>query len=78
MCGSKPKAPPPVVQRDPVAEQARAEAQSQQLTNADAAAKRRRQAAGGNGGMANAAIRAATLGSAGSGPSLLAQAKPQG
>lgn len=77
MCGKTPKPPPPVVQRDPVAEQAQAEAKAQQLANADAAQARKRQAASGTG-MVNSAIRAATLGSAASGRSLLAQAKPQG
>ena len=75
MCGAAPKPPPPVVQRDPVAEQAKADAQAQQTANAETAAKRRRRAQSGNG-MAAQAIRAATLGGADNSRTLLPTAKP--
>jgi len=77
MCGKTPKAPPPPVQRDPVAEQRIAEAKAQREANSATAAKRKRRAASGDGGMAGSAMRAATLGGAGVGPSLLAKAKPE-
>jgi hypothetical protein len=75
MCFPKLKTPK-VVQRDPVAEQAKAQAEAQGKANAETAAKRRKRAANG-GGVAAAAVRAANLG--GGSPSLLAptQARQQ-
>lgn len=70
MCGAKPPKPPPIVERDPVAEQAKAQADAQLKANIETAAKRRRRAQSG-GGMAATAIRAANLGG-GAGNSLLA------
>lgn len=74
MCGKAPKAPPPVVQRDPVAEQAKAEAEAQQNANADAANRRRRR--GWSGALSSAAARAGNLGGSSQtgNRSLLAQA----
>lgn len=80
MCGKKAKAPAPaqVVQRDPVADQAKAEAEAQQAANAELAAKRRRR--GWQSSLATAGRNAAsTLGnSQGQGNSLLPQANPGG
>lgn len=42
MCGKTPAPPPPVVQRDPVAEQRKAEADAQVKANAELAHRRRR------------------------------------
>ncbi len=78
MCGKKPPAPPPIVQRDPVAEKAQADADAQMQANAETSTKRRRRSVAGGGGLASQAIRAASLGSAGAGQSLLSQAKPGG
>lgn len=61
MCGAKPQKMPPVVERDPVAEQAKAQAEAQTKANAETAAKRRKRAMSG-GGMAATALRAANLG----------------
>ena len=79
MCGKKPPAPPAVVQRDPVAEQKKAEADAQMTANTDGAARRRRR--NFSSSMSATANRANLLGSAGqaSAPAnktLLAQAKP--
>lgn len=78
MCGKAPKPPPPVVQRDPVAEQAASEAQAQQAANADTAArKRRRMFSAGYAG----AQRMSLLGGNGSpqpNKTLLPQATPTG
>lgn len=72
MCGpTKPVAPPPVVQRDPVAEQRQAEAEATVKTNAELASRRRRRRGSS----------LLTSGAQGSGPvsnSLLAQATPMG
>lgn len=77
MCGKTPKPPPPVVQRDPVAEQAKLEAEAATKANAETASRRRRR--GMSGGIVNAVRRAQTLaGTDGSGPSLLKQATPEG
>jgi type IV secretory pathway TrbL component len=75
MCGKTPKPPPPIVQRDPVAEQAKADAQAQQAANAQTADKRRRRLQSGNG-MAAQAIRAATLGGSDNSRTLLPKAMP--
>lgn len=76
MCGKTPKPPPAIVQRDPVAEQRRAEAEGQMKANEETANTRRRR---GMAGATVAAVRAANLGgTAGDGPSLLAQAAPGG
>lgn len=74
MCGKKPTKPPQVVERDPIAEQAEADRKAQMEANAATVSKRRRRASSG-GGLAGRAIRAATLGGAGEGNSLLAQAQ---
>lgn len=71
MCGAKPPKAPPVVVRDPVAEQAKAQAEAQAKANAETAAKRSKRAMSG-GGMAATAIRAANLGAGGGSPSLFA------
>ena len=78
MCGKAPKAPPPVVQRDPVAEQQKAEAQAQQDANAETANRRRRRS--WTSGLSAASARSGSLGggSDGQSKSLLAQATPQG
>lgn len=80
MCGKAPKAPPPVVQRDPVAEQAKAEAEAQQNANAEMASRRRRR--GWSGALSSAAARAGNLGGApspsDSQQSILAKAAPLG
>lgn len=80
MCGSSPKAPPPVVQRDPVAEQAKAEAEAQTNANADQANRRRRR--GWSGALSSSAARAGNLGAPATGTiagnSLLAKANPNG
>lgn len=72
MCGKTPKTPK-VVQRDPIAEQKAAEARAQIEANAATANKRRKR---GMAGVVMGAMRqqqAAT-----GGPSLLAQARPEG
>lgn len=76
MCGKKPPKPPPVIERDPVADQAKADGEAQIKANAETVAKRRKRAMSG-GGMAATALRAANLGG-GSGSlfSPTAQAQP--
>jgi hypothetical protein len=78
MCGKKPKAPPPVVQRDPVAEQRKAEAEAQTSANAETAQRRRRRS--WTSSMTQIASRAMSNGSGTNAParSLLAQARPEG
>lgn len=77
MCGKAPKAPPPVVQRDPVAEQRKLEAEAQTAANAESANRRRRRARGGS--VQPGAMRATLLGQANApARTLLAQAKPEG
>lgn len=78
MCGSKPKAPPPVVQRDPIAEQAEADRKATIAANSETAARRRRRASSGGGGMAATALRAANLGSGSASPSQSLLARAQG
>jgi len=70
MCAPKPPKMPPVVQRDPVAEQAKAQAEAQTKANAETAAKRRKRAMSG-GGMAATALRAANMGAGNDSRSLL-------
>lgn len=70
MCGKKPKPAPPVVQRDPVADQAKAEAEAQQAANADTANRRRRR--GWSGALSGLAMRnAGALGGPGAKPDSL-------
>lgn len=77
MCGKQPKAPPPVVQRDPVAEQKKLEAEAQTAANAESANRRRRRARAG--AVQPGAMRATLLAGAGAqSRSLLAQATPEG
>lgn len=75
MCGKSPKKPPPVVERDPVAEQAKAESDAQVKANLETAMKRRRRNRSGQG-MAAMAIKAANLGGGNTNKSLLTQARP--
>lgn len=75
MCGKKPPKPPAVVERDPVAEQAKAQAEAQTKANQEIAAKRKRRAQSGSG-MAAQAIKAANLGGMSGGSTMLTQAKP--
>lgn len=79
MCGKTPKTPK-VVERDPVAEQIKAENEGQMAANSEAVARRRRRggAGAGAGGMAaQAQAMRATQEMIGS-RSLLAQSKPKG
>lgn len=78
MCGKAPKAPPPVVQRDPVAEQRKAEADAQRTANAETANRRRRRS--WTAGLSSAAARAGRPGAGGgeAAKSLLATASPEG
>ncbi len=78
MCGASPKAPPAVVQRDPVAEQQAAEAKAQQDANAETASRRRRRS--WTAGLSASNPQSASLGggNAAQSKSLLAQATPQG
>lgn len=70
MCGRpKVQAPPPVVQRDPVAEQRKAEAEAQVKANSELATRRRRR-------RRSSLLTSGAAGSAGEAPSLLAQARP--
>lgn len=71
MCGKAPKAPPPVVQRDPVAEQRKAEADAQIKANAEQAQLRRRR-------RRSSLLTSGATGSPVQAPSLLAQARPEG
>lgn len=77
MCGKTPKTPK-VVERDPVAEQIKAENEGQMAANSEAVARRRRRGGAGAGGMAaQAQAMRATQEMIGS-RSLLAQSKPKG
>lgn len=71
MCGKTPKAPPPVVQRDPVAEQRKAEADAQIKANSEQAQRRRRR-------MRSSLLTSGASGSPTQAPSLLSQARPEG
>lgn len=71
MCGKTPKAPPPVVQVDPVEEQRKAEAEAQVKANSELAQRRRRRAR-------SSLLTSGATGSGVEAPSLLAQAKPGG
>ena len=75
MCGKTPKVPT-VIQRDPAADQLKAEAEAQLKVNSETANKRRRKLESG-GGM-SAAARAAQRDNGAATNSLLAQAKPGG
>lgn len=76
MCGKTPKVPK-VVERDPVAEQIKAENEGQMAANSEAVARRRRRGRTGAGGMAAQAqsmrVTQEMIGSR----SLLAQSKPK-
>lgn len=77
MCGKKPAPPPPVVQRDPVAEQLKADNEAQRNANAETATRRRRRGIGG--AMTSIMLRGAQQSASGTaGKTLLAQAKPEG
>lgn len=76
MCGKSPKAPPPVQQRDPVAEQAKAEADAQREANAATANKRRRRSFAST--LSQAARGRGLLGGGDSPNTLLPSADPQG
>ena len=69
MCGKSPKPPPPVVQRDPVAEQREAEAKAQVKANQETATRRRRRGR-------SSLLASGAAGSAVEAPALLAQARP--
>lgn len=71
MCGKTPKAPPPVVQRDPVAEQREAEALAQTKANQETAQRRRRR-------QRSSLLTTGSAGSTVEAPSLLAKATPVG
>lgn len=74
MCGKAPKAPPPVVQRDPVAEQKKAEAEAQTEANKQLATRRRRR--GASGALSAMASRYGNLGGT-SQQTLIPQATPE-
>lgn len=76
MCGKTPKPPPPVVQRDPVAEQKKAEAEAQTEANKQLAARRKRR--GASGALSALATRYGNLGGSAGERTLLPQAKPEG
>lgn len=77
MCGSKPKPPPPVVQRDPVADQRQAEAEGQQAANSAIATRRRRRS--WTATLGQASLRSSmSQGNAAEANTLLAQATPEG
>lgn len=78
MCGKKPAPTPQVIQRDPVADQAKAEAEAQTTANTELAQRRRRRS--WSASLSQAGSRGALLGggSVDQGHSLLAQARPEG
>ena len=70
MCGSAPRTPE-VVKRDPIAEQAQADALAQQKANSEIAARKRRR-------QRSSLLTSGATGSAAPANSLLAQANPEG
>src|SRR3546814_5559189 len=68
MCGSAPKVPK-VVERDPIAEQAKADALAQQKANSEIASRKRRR-------QRSSLLTSGATGSAAPANSLLAQAQP--
>lgn len=76
MCGKAPKAPPPVVQRDPVAEQRQAEAEAQTEANKQLAGRRKRR--GASGALSALATRYGNLGGSAGQRSIIPQATPEG
>jgi hypothetical protein len=67
MCGKSAPPQPKVVQRDPVADEAKAQAEAQRKTNTETAAKKRRR-------LGSSLLTAGAAGVAAPPPSLLAQA----
>lgn len=70
MCGASPQVPK-VVQRDPIAEQAQADALAQQKANSEIATRKRRR-------QRSSLLTSGATGSAAPANSLLAQAQPGG